>query len=459
MASKYEMDMCSGPILSKVLVFSIPLIFSGILQLLFNAADMIVIGNYSSSNALAAIGATSSLINFFVNVIIGISVGSNVVVARYYGAKKDKDVHDAVHTSIALCLILGIAVAIIAFILSKEILIKMGTPKDVIDLATLYIRIYFIGLPATMLYNFGSSILRAIGDTKRPLIFLTISGVINVGLNLFFVIVLGMSVEGVALATIISQAISAFLVLRCLVIANGNYKLTLSEIRISKPIMVKIMQIGLPAGVQGMIFSLSNLLIQSSVNEFGSIAMAGNTACANIEGFVYTAMNAIYQTVLSFVSQNYGAGKYDRIKKIFFRCVILVAIIGIVLGNLGYIFGHQLLNFYSPKERVIEYGLIRMRIIMTFYFSCGVMEVFCGVLRGLGYGVMPMIVSLLGACGFRILWIYTVFKKYHTLDMLYISYPISWVLTTIAHAVCLIVVYELIKRRIRAKNIVQKCEN
>lgn len=446
--NKYEMDMCNGSIWPKLLIFSIPLILSGILQLLFNAADMVVVGRYASKHALAAIGSTSSLINFFVNVIIGISVGANVVVARYFGAKKDREVHDAVHTSILLCIILGFISGSLGIIFCRPILKLMDTPEDVIDLAVLYVRIYFAGLPATMLYNFGSAILRAIGDTKRPLIFLTISGVVNVLLNLFFVIRMGMSVEGVALATVISQILSAVLILLCLINTTGSYRLILKDLRISRHMASKIIQIGLPAGIQGMIFSLSNLVIQSSINYFGSDAMAGSTACSSIEGFVYTSMNAVYQTTLSFTSQNYGAHKFKRISQIAIRCLILVSITGILLGNVTYLFGHELLSLYSKDEEVIRYGLIRGQVILTIYLLCGIMEVLCGVLRGLGYGIMPMLVSLIGACGIRIIYIFTYFKHHHTLTVLYMSYPISWTITILAHLVCLFIVTRKFKGKI-----------
>lgn len=438
--NRFEIDMCNGPLVPKILLFSVPLILSGILQLLFNAADMIVVGQYSTDNALAAIGATSSLINFFVNVIIGISVGANVMVARFYGAKKDKDMEACVHTAISVCLILGVVVGILAIIFSRPILQKMDTPPEVLDLAVLYIRIYFAGLPATVLYNFGSAILRGVGDTTRPLIYLTIAGVINVILNLVFVIYFHMSVDGVALATIISQVVSAFLVLRCLMKSEGPYRLVWRKLSIHKNILKKILYIGLPAGVQGMIFSISNILIQSSVNYFGYIAMAGNTACANLEGFVYTAMNAVYQTALSFTSQNLGAGKYKRINSVLFYCLLIVFLIGFLMGNGMNYFSTELLGLYSPNPDVVVYGQKRMAIIMSTYFICGLMDVMVGALRGLGYGIMPMIVSLIGACGLRILWIFTVFEKYHTLDCLYYSYPVTWSITVLVHFICFLIV-------------------
>lgn len=438
----FEIDMCNGPLLPKLLLFSIPLILSGVLQLLFNAADMIVVGQYAanSEDALAAIGATSSLINFFVNVIIGISVGANVMVARYFGAKKERDMHDTVHTSIAVCIILGIVVGILGFLFSRPILKKMDTPDNVLDLAVLYIRIYFMGLPAMVLFNFGSAILRAVGDTSRPLIYLTVAGILNTLLNLLFVIRFDMSVDGVALATVLSQILSAFLVLRCLMKTDAPYRLIWKDLSINKHILKKILYIGLPAGVQGMIFSISNILIQSSVNYFGSVAMAGNTACANLEGFVYTAMNAIHQTALSFTGQNFGAGKYKRINRVLFYSMIIVFLVGFVMGNIMNYFGEDLLRLYSPQNNVIQYGMIRMQIIMTTYFLCGFMDVMVGSLRGLGFGIMPMLVSLIGACGLRILWVFTIFEQYRTLESLYYSYPVTWGITVLAHVICFCIV-------------------
>ena len=443
----YEIDMCSDPLLPKLLLFAIPLILSGILQLLFNAADMIIIGKYAATpelanNGIAAIGATSSMINFFVNVAIGVSVGSNVTVARYFGGHRPEDVHDAVHTSILLSIILGFGIGVIAICFSKPLLILMGTPEEVLDQASLYVRIYFAGLPVMMLYNFGSAILRAVGDTTRPLHYLTAAGVLNVVLNYCFVRYLYMNVEGVALATVISQVLSASLVLRCLMKSEGNYRLNLRELRLHPRIVKKILQVGLPAGVQGMIFSTSNMLIQSSVNFFGPTAMAGNSACMNLEGFVYTSMNAFYHTVISFVSQNLGAGKYKRINKILLSCLLLVTITGLVMGNTFVHFGHELLGFYVKEgnDAMIPYGINRMKIIMTVYCLCGIMDVLCGAIRGLGYGIMPMIVSLIGACGFRVLWIFTFFQSHHTLKNLYISYPISWAITAMVHIICFMIV-------------------
>ena len=415
MKKSYEIDMTSGPLLGKILLFSIPLMLSGILQLLFNAADIIVVGRFAGSGALAAVGSTSSLINLLINVFVGLSVGVNVLVARYYGARKD-----------------------------NPLLRLMGTPEDVLSQSVLYMRIYFLGMPVLMVYNFGAAILRAIGDTRRPLYFLFASGVVNVCLNLFFVVVLGMGVDGVAWATVISEHISAFLVLKSLMSAPGALKLNLKQLRIHPRKLKRIVKIGLPAGMQGAIFSISNVLIQSSVNSFGSIAMAGNTASSNIEGFVYTAMNAVYQTNLSFTSQNLGGRKYSRINKIMYICLGVVTAVGLILGLTAVAAGDGLLHIYSSDPEVLHYGMLRLEIICTTYFLCGIMDCMVGSLRGLGYSIIPMFVSLTGACGFRVLWVFTVFAAYRSLDVLYLSYPVSWAITAIAH----MVTFHKIRRKI-----------
>ena len=440
MKKSYEMDMCSGPLLSKILVFSIPLMLSGILQLLFNAADIIVVGRFTGSEALAAVGSTSALINQIINLFIGVSVGTNVVTARYYGARDPDGISETVHTAILTALVGGVFLIFAGIALAKPMLEWMGTPEDVIDLSVLYMRIYFVGMPAFMVYNFGAAILRAIGDTKRPLYFLTLSGVINVVLNLIFVIVFHMGVAGVALATIISQAISAVLVLLCLIKTEGPCHLDLHHLKFHGKVLTAMLRIGLPAGLQGAIFSISNVLIQSSVNSFGSLVMAGNTAASNIEGFVYNAMNSIYQTSLSFTSQNMGAKQFKRVDKILLECLMVVAVIGIVLGNGAYFFGDKLLGIYSSDPQVIQYGLIRMSFVSATYFLCGLMDVMVGSIRGLGYSIMPMLVSLTGACLFRVIWIFTIFQMDKTLECLYVSYPISWILTAGVHLICYLLV-------------------
>ena len=443
---RYEIDMCNGPLLGKLLIFYIPLMLSGILQLLFNAADIVVVGRFAGSEALAAVGSTSSLINLIVNVFIGLSVGTNVLVARFYGAGKKKELSDMVHTAVMTSFVCGILLIFVGILLAKPALRLMATPENVIEQATLYMCIYFVGMPAMMSYNFGSAVLRAVGDTKRPLYYLLIAGVINVVLNLFFVTVFHMGVAGVAAATVISQVVSAVLVLRCLALTDSDYKLNLKDLKIVPDKLAKMVQIGLPAGLQGALFSVSNVLIQSSVNSFGHVAMAGNTAASNIEGFVYTSMNAFHQTAISFTGQNYGARNYKRIGKILLICQVLVIGVGLIMGNAAYLFSDRLLLLYSTDAEVIRYGVLRLGIICTTYCLCGMMDVMVGSLRGMGYSVMPMLVSLTGACLFRIVWIYTVFQEFHTLKCLYWSYPISWGLTFLVHLVCFAVVYRKLQK-------------
>ncbi len=442
----YEIDMCHGPLLGKIFLFSIPLMLSGILQLLFNAADVVVVGRFAGSQSLAAVGSTGSLINLLINVFIGLSVGSNVLIARYYGGRQEKEVSDTVHTSVLLSLVSGVALCVIGILLAKPLLGLMGTPSDVLDKAVIYMRVYFLGMPVLLLYNFGSSILRAIGDTQRPLYYLLGAGVVNVLLNLFFVITLRMDVAGVALATVLSQCVSAACIVRCLMKSEGSFRLYLKQLRIDKDKLLRIVRIGLPAGMQGAIFSVSNVLIQSSVNSFGSIAMAGNTAATNIEGFVYTAMNAMHQTAVSFTSQNFGGKQYDRINKVLVECLVIVTLIGVVMGNSVFFFGRQILGIYSSDVEVVEYGILRLSVICTTYCLCGLMDTMVGAIRGLGYSVMPMIVSLLGACGLRIVWLATVFRWHRSLLSLYISYPVSWGITFAAHVVCYIVLRKHIKK-------------
>lgn len=440
MSRKYEMDMCHGPLFKKLIVFALPLMLSGILQLLFNAADIIVVGRFSGSEALAAVGSTSSLINLLINLFIGISIGGNVLMARYIGAQDYKNARETLHTAVCISLYGGILMIFVGILLARPLLEMMGTPADVINLSVLYMRIYFVGMPAFILYDFGAAMLRAVGDTKRPLYFLTIAGCVNVVFNLFFVIVLHMGVAGVALATIIAQGISAILIILCLVRSEGVLQLSRSEIKLHKDKVKQMLRIGLPAGLQGIIFSISNVLIQSSINSFGSLVMAGNTAASNIEGFVYTSMNAIYQTSLSFTSQNMGARQYKRVDTILFECVGIVSIIGLVLGLGAFLLGHPLLSIYTSSEEVISYGIARLSVVSASYFLCGIMDTLVGSLRGIGYSLMPMFVSLTGACLFRIIWIYTVFQVFHTQFSLYISYPISWILTLCAHLICYLVV-------------------
>lgn len=361
MNKKYEIDMCSGSVFGKMLLFALPLMCSSILQLLFNAADIVVVGRFAGDNALAAVGSNTALINLLTNLFVGLSVGTNVLTAQYYGAKRERDLKETVHTSMLLSLYSGLLLTVVGLIGAPKLLELMQAPPEVLNLAVLYLRIYFLGMASMMVYNFGSAILRAVGDTKRPLYYLLGAGIVNVVLNLFFVIVCHLGVAGVAMATVISQTISAFLVVRCLVREQGGIHLDLKALAITKEKLGKIMQIGLPAGFQGTVFSLSNVVIQSAVNSFGNIAVAGNSAAANIEGFVYMAMNAFHQATISFTSQNYGARAYKRIYKILFAGELFVIVTGVVLGNLAVLLGESLLGIYSPSAEVITAGMARLK--------------------------------------------------------------------------------------------------
>ncbi len=432
--------MCSGAILPKLLRLTLPLMLSSVLQLLFNAADIIVVGNFASDNSLAAVGSTSSLVNLITNLFLGLSTGANVMTSRYMGAKDNERVSKTVHTSIFLSIVSGLILTVIGVLFADKMLSMMQTPSEVLELSAVYLRIYFCGMVAMMIYNFGSSVLRSKGDTKRPLYYLTFAGIINVILNMIFVIFFKMDVAGVALATVISQCISAALVIRCLMKETDAFRFSFSKLRPDRIITGKILGIGIPAGFQGVVFSLSNVVIQSSINSFGPIVMAGSAAAASIEGFVWVSMNAFSQGALTFMGQNIGAAKYSRINRIALISCSCAAITGLVLGNLAYLFGGPLLGIYDPRPEIIEPGLTRMGLVCVFYFTCGMMDCIVGVIRGMGYAVTPTIVSLLGACGLRILWIFTVFAipEYHTEFMLFLSYPLSWTITFIAHFICYI---------------------
>lgn len=443
-------DLTSGPLTIKIIKFIIPLMLTGILQLLYNAADSIVVGHYDGSSALAAVSSVGALINLLVNAFMGLSVGAAVVVAQDYGAKDYEGVSKTVHTSYLISIIGGIVVGAIGLIFSRQFLIWMGSPEDVLPLSTEYLMIYFIGTPANMAYNFGASILRSIGDTKRPLYFLTISGLVNVVLNLVLVIVFHMGVAGVAYATIISQILSAVMVIVYMMKSKDCVRFVPKNMRIYGDKLKKMLYIGLPAGFQGTVFSLSNVVIQSAVNSFGSLVMAGNGAASSLEGFTYTAMNSVYQASLTFVGQNVGAKKYDRINKVQGVCLVLVTIIGLVFGVTTYCLGEPLLSIYLPNDpEAIPYGIIRMSYIALPYFLCGMMEVMVGGQRGMGMSFIPMINALLGSCVLRIVWISTVFAADPTLFTLYISYPISWIVTTLAHTVFYFVKLHSLKKKAR----------
>lgn len=437
MAKRYEIDMINGPLFGKIVLYTLPLIAAGILQLLFNTADMVVVGRYAGSNALGAVGATASLINLLINVFMGLSVGANVAIAHYYGAGRFEELSRSLHTAISLSIICGFILLVIGQLFSEPMLILMGTPKDILPLSVSYMKIYFCGMPVMLLYNFGAAILRAVGDTKRPLYYLSLAGGINIILNLIFVIRFSMGVRGVAWATNISQAVSAILIIRCLIKNEGPCRLSLSKLCLDKKETSRIAKVGLPAGFQGAIFSISNVLIQSSVNSFGAIAVAGNTATCNLEGFVYNSMNAFHQTAISFTGQNMGAKNMKRVQRVLVICLLCVTVTGLGMGLLGFAFGSELLGIYSTDPAVIAFGLRRMAIIFPTYFLCGVMDVMVGSLRGMGFSIMPMTVSLLGACVFRIIWIMTVFAINHTPEFLYVSYPISWFITAAVHLICI----------------------
>ena len=448
--NKYEMDMCSGNLFKKIVIFCFPLMLMGILQLLYNTADLIIVSNFSDDpSALGAVGSTSSLINLVVNLFMGLSVGTNVICARYFGSKNEKAMSNAVHTSVLISIIVGTLLGIIGFFIAGPLLRMMNNDDK---LSELYLKIYFIGMPFNLLYNFASSILRAVGDTKRPLYYLTIAGIINVLLNILFVICFDMSVAGVALGTIISQAVSAILVMITLIKTKESYGIRLNKLKIHKKELLEIAKVGLPAGIQSSIFSISNVLIQSSVNNFDKVASTiagttistvknGNSAATSVEGFVYAAMNSVYHAALAFTSQNVGAKKSKNIKKVMVYSLIYVTIVAASLGAILFIFGKQALSIYTTNPDEINVGYIRLHYLCLPYFLCGIMDVMVGIIRGLGYGLTPMIVSIVGVCGFRIFWILFIFQNntsftdYNDLNLLYISYPISWIITFTIHLI------------------------
>ena len=428
--------MCNGTLMDKLISFSLPLMLSGILQLLFNAVDIIVVGRFTGSQALAAVGSTTALINIFTNLFIGISLGANVLAARFYASGKEKEMSETVHTSITLALISGLVMALAGVLLARFALNLMGTPNDVIDQSVLYMRIYFLGMPFFMLYNYGAAILRAVGDTKRPLFFLVISGMTNAVLNLVLVIVFHMGVAGVAIGTIVSQLISSILVLRCLYTSNTSYRLYFSKLGIKTQYLKQIFQVGIPAGIQSTVINLSNALLQSSVNSFGSVAMAGYTAANNIFGFLYMSVNAVTQSCMSFTSQNYGVKKLKRMDRVLLDCMILSVGVTLTLGCGAYFFGPELLKIYTSDGDVIRCGVEVLAFTTVPYFCCGIMDLLPGALRGMGYSGVPMILSIIGTVGTRIVWIFGLFPAHRSLSFLFISYPVSWILTILMQAVC-----------------------
>ena len=441
--------MCSGSIMDNLISFALPLMISSILQLMFNAVDIIVVGRFSGSQALAAVGSTTALINVFTNLFIGISLGTNVLAARFFAAGKAKEMSETVHTSVLLAIISGVIMACAGVLFSKTALTFMGTPSDVIGQSALYMRIYFLGMPFFMLYNYGAAILRAIGDTKRPLIFLIFSGLINAGMNMILVILFHLGVAGVAIATIFSQMISCVLVLRCLWMAEGSYQLRFSRLAIRKYYLKQIFQVGIPAGIQSTVINFSNVLLQSSVNSFGSVAMAGYTAANNIFGFLYAAVNSVTQACMSFTSQNYGAGKYKRMDRVLINCIILTVSVSLVLGGGAFLFGSEILKIYTENEEVIQCGVEILSYTTVTYFLCGLMDLFPGPMRGVGYSAVPMLLSVIGTVGSRVLWIFCIFPHHRTLSFLFLSYPLSWIFTIILQVIC----FYFVRKRVYGKRV------
>ena len=445
--NRYEIDMCNGSIMDKLISFSIPLMLSGILQLLFNAVDIIVVGRFTGSQALAAVGSTTALINVFTNLFIGVSLGANVLAARFYASGRKKEMSETVHTSILFALLSGIVMVFVGLFFSRAALELMDTPADVIDQSALYMQIYFAGMPFFMLYNYGAAILRAVGDTKRPLFFLVIAGGVNAGLNLFLVIVLHLGVAGVAIATVIAQMISCILVLRCLYQSTGSYQLRISRLTLKWTYLKQIFQVGIPAGIQSTVINFSNVLLQSSVNSFGSVAMAGYTAANNIFGFLFAAVNSITQACMSFTSQNYGVGKWKRMDRVLLNCMLLTVIVSLVLGGGSYLFGPELLRIYTSDAAVIQCGMEILLYTTVTYFMCGIMDLFPGALRGMGCSAVPMLLSVIGTVGTRVVWIFMVFPKYRSLDILFISYPASWLVTIALQVVC----YYFVRKKVKSE--------
>ena len=443
--------MCNGSIMDKLISFSLPLMLSGILQLMFNAVDIVVVGRFSGSEALAAVGSTTALINMFTNLFIGVSLGTSVLTARFYAAGRDREVSETVHTSITLALLSGILMIFVGLFFSRGALELMDTPDDVIDLSTLYMKIYFMGMPFFMIYNYGAAVLRAVGDTKRPLLFLIISGILNAGLNLFLVVAFHMGVAGVGIATVVSQMLSCVLVLICLYQTESSYQLRFSRLMLKWTYLKQIFQVGVPAGIQSTVINFSNVLLQSSVNSFGSIAMAGYTAANNILGFLYASVNSVTQACMSFTSQNYGVGKWKRMDRVLLDCMILTTGIALVLGGGSYLFGPEILKIYTDNEEVVRSGMEILSFTTVTYFLCGLMDLFPGALRGMGRSGVPMILSILGTVGTRIVWIFGIFPAHRSLDILFISYPVSWILTILMQVICFWFVRKKVHESIRSR--------
>jgi len=446
-----KLDIGKGSLFSQMLVFAVPIMAMNLLQLLFNAADMIVVGRYSGSQALAAVGATGSLINLIVNLFMGLSVGTSVIVAQDFGAEKPEEISRSVHTSIVVSAIAGVLVMILGLSVCTPLLRSMGTPDDIIHLSVLYTRIYFLGLPASMVYNFGGAVLRAIGDSRRPMYYLTISGVVNVILNLLFVIAFGMGVAGVAWSTVISQYLAMLLIMACLVRSEGPIRFSWRLARIHRRKLIDLVKIGLPAGLQGLLFSISNVLIQSAVNSFGSVVVAGNAAASNVEGFASTTLNAYYNAAITFTGQSMGAEKYDQIDNIARVCVVAVLITWVFLGGGILVFGRPLLGIYTSDPAVVEAGMIRLKVTLAAYFANGIMNVFPGLTRAMGYSLLPMLCTLVGACLMRMVWLVTVFAWYPTVMVLLLCYPVTWTLAGIGQVASFLYARHEIRKRAAAR--------
>lgn len=446
--ASYTIDMCNGPLLKKMLLFAVPLVLSSLLQLLFNAADLVVVSRFAGDNAMAAVGANSSLINLLVNLFMGLSVGANVQAARERGAGLQDDLRRTIHTAMTLSLISGVILIFVGVLGARSILQLMQIPEKILDQAALYLRIYFLGMPATMAYNFGAALLRAVGDTRRPLYYLTFAGVVNVVLNLILVIVFHLDVAGVAIATVTSQVISAILVMRCMVKDEEDIRLELNQLRVHPDKLRSILRVGIPAGIQSTLFSLSNVVIQSAVNGFGEVIVAGNAAALNIEGFIYCVVNALHQTTLSFTGQNVGGGKHERLPRILVTGLGCMVVASIIIAAICGLWGGALLGIYSKTPEVVQAGMIRLSMLSATYILCGVMDITVGSLRGMGQTIVPMIVSLIGVCGIRVIWIATVFQipAYHTINTIYVSYPVSWTVTGLTHLICWFVVIRKVNK-------------
>ena len=425
-------DMVNGPLLKNICIFSVPLMLTNLVQMMFNAADAVVMGRFAGQQALAAVGATSSLCFLLISLFNGLSVGSNVVIARYLGANDLGKVEKSVHTSIATAMLSGVFLMIVGFFASRPLLQMMSTPTDIIDLSELYMRIYFVGTFFTLIYNFGAAIFRSVGDTKRPLYFLLISGLIKVVLSLLFVIVFQWGVAGVALSTAIGQAIAAAMVCLTLIKEKGPHHLDFKKLSIDVPMALDIVKIGVPAGIQGMVFALSNVVIQSSINSFNSsVIVAGNSAANNIENFVYIGMSAFTQACITFTSQNIGAHKLQRVGTIFKQSMILTILSAASIGFLAWFFGEFFLGLYTPDAAVVEAGMVRLLWVTMPLWLNGVLDVFVASMRGFGYSTGPTILTIVGICGVRLTWIWTVFQLHRSLDVIYMCFPLSWIITSI----------------------------